>query len=57
MHMALIIGIGVWFVADVLLALNMRRINKSEKKRGHKALLYGVNVLMAIVVIFIGLNT
>lgn len=50
------VGIAVWLFVDIYLGKKVKNISNSNKQRGRKFALIGLNVLLGIVAIFIALT-
>tara|TARA_B110000285_G_scaffold36854_1_gene39931 strand:+ start:142 stop:318 length:177 start_codon:yes stop_codon:yes gene_type:complete len=53
--LGVIIGICVWLFVDIFLGLKVKNVRDSDRKKGVKILLIGVNVLFALAAIMIAL--
>lgn len=49
-------GIAVWLFVDIYLGKKVKNISNSNKQRGRKFALIGLNILLGIVAIFIALT-
>ena len=55
-YLGIIIGLAVWLFVDIYLGIKIKNISDSNKQKGRKFALIGLNVLLGIVAIFIAIT-
>lgn len=54
--LGIIVGVAVWLFVDIYLGIKIKNIRNSNKKKGRKFALIGLNVALGIVAILIAIT-